>query len=172
MNCTRLVPRPFCIKCEVGGKESGTHCFVDITLQYNFHQNICEALYMPCLLVRGSPKTLHCLVQPSRVEGRPPSTFCLCHSSKATVCHHSFVRIAKQKLNPPSELHKLCELAKDSFNKLHVQGGKHPKDSTGVGAPPHTQQVQPPAKRLTAPWNCFNLTSNLFHHHGNKNGYN
>ena len=47
-----------------------------------------------------------------------------------------------------SKLYKLCELAKYSFGKFHVQGGKRPKEATGVGASPCTLQVQPAVKRL------------------------
>ena len=39
-----------------------------------------------------------------------------------------------------SKLHGICEVAQESFRKLQVQGSKHPKDSTGVGASPYSQK--------------------------------
>ena len=57
-----LVPRPFHINCVGGEKGPGTHCFADVTLWYDFLQNIREALYVPSLLVRCTPKALHCHV--------------------------------------------------------------------------------------------------------------
>ena len=69
--CASLVPGPFHIDCVGEGKGPGTHCFADVTLRYDFPQNVCEALYVPHLLVGGPPKALLCLVQPRGVEGRP-----------------------------------------------------------------------------------------------------
>ena len=51
-----LIPRPFGINYVEGEKGPGIHCFADVTLQYDFPQNVCEALYVPRLLTIGTTK--------------------------------------------------------------------------------------------------------------------
>ena len=58
-----------------------------------------------------------------------------------------------------SKLQRFHEMAQESLQKLQVQGSKHLKDSTGVGASSYTQKVQPPAKKLRT-------LVQLFHHQG------
>ena len=42
-----LVPKPFGINCVGGEREPCTHCFADVTLRYDFPQNVLKALYVP-----------------------------------------------------------------------------------------------------------------------------
>ena len=68
-----LLPRPFCINCVGGENRPGIHCFDDVTLWYEFPQNILEALYILRLLGGGSLKALHSLLSHPRTNypGQP-----------------------------------------------------------------------------------------------------
>ena len=101
-------------------------------------------IYMLCLLSRGSPKVLHHFVQPDGVEGRPSwillVPFTEGHGLPPFVCQNC--RVKAESIE--SKLHKFREPAR----QLQQVPRTMKQASTGVGASPYTQHVQPAAKRL------------------------
>ena len=67
------------------------------------------------------------------------------------VCRHC--RTVAESLE--SKLQKIRELAQESCRKFRMERSKRPNDSTGVGASPHTQKVQPPSNKLRSPVELF-----------------
>ena len=131
-----LLPRPFHIDCVGRERGTGTHCFADVMLLYDFPLNVCDALYMPFCSVEVSPRHSTAMSSPEGLKGVLSGhlswllllPFTEGDGLPPFICQNCWTKAESIE----SKLYKLHELAKDSFGKFHIQGCKCAKDSTGV----------------------------------------